>query len=268
MDDFSSIGSTNTALSRQEAWMRPASAAASSSSSSSASSPRPRPAPGSRAALENLGRALPLAPAAPLRSSGNGAADMDGRVPHHKAGRVKVGIRCRPAFNDELAFAEKRGESFSSIVGTREEGGDQELGQVSLTMLSGKRREFLFDYVFSANAPQDSVYERLARPVVADVLRGYNGTIFAYGQTGTGKTYTMGILESVRDEHAGIIPRALAQLFEHVSAPHNETADIKVTLSFLQLYRETIQDLLAPAESLNEDNLLIRCVCPCVPAVY
>lgn len=125
-------------------------------------------------------------------------------------------------------------------------------------MVSGKRREFLFDYVFSAHAPQDSVYERLARPVVADVMRGYNGTIFAYGQTGTGKTYTMGILESVRDEHAGIIPRALAQLFEHVSAPHNEAADIKVTLSFLQLYRETIQDLLVPAVSANEDNLLIR----------
>ncbi len=76
-------------------------------------------------------------------------------------------------------------------------------------------------------------------------------------------SYTMGILESVRNEHAGIIPRALAQLFEHVSASYNEAADIKVTLSFLQLYRETIQDLLAPAIAApsigtSEDNLLIR----------
>lgn len=72
----------------------------------------------------------------------------------------------------------------------------------------------------------------------------------------------MGILESVRNEHAGIIPRALAQLFEHVNDAHNEAAEVQVTLSFLQLYRETIQDLLAPAvltqSSPNDENLLIR----------
>eukprot|EP00605_Chrysophyceae_sp_TOSAG23-4_P003023 GSChrysophyteH1.ASY1.ANO1.3328.1 assembled CDS len=105
-----------------------------------------------------------------------------------------------------------------------------ELGRVSLTMMSGKPRDFIFDYVFPPETLQNAVYERLAMPVVNDVLKGFNGTIFAYGQTGTGKTYTM----------AGIIPRALAQLF-------------------LQLYRETIQDLLAPATaSSNEENLQIR----------
>lgn len=80
---------------------------------------------------------------------------------------------------------------------------------------------------------------RAASPVVNDVLQGFNGTILAYGQTGTGKTYTMGILERVRTERAGIIPRALAQVFSHVSSHPDSTWT--VTMSFLQIYLETIQ---------------------------
>ena len=79
----------------------------------------------------------------------------------------------------------------------------------------GKQREFYYDYVFNPNTTQDSVYDRIARPVVTDVLKGYNGTIFAYGQTGTGKTFTMGILEFVKNENAGLIPRAISQIFEN-----------------------------------------------------
>ena len=102
-----------------------------------------------------------------------------------KVGRVKVGVRCRPAFQDEIDFA--KGE-FLSIVDTRTEAiNDPSLGQLSLTLISGKQREFLYDYVFHTDATQDHVYNRIAKPVVDDVLKGFNGTIFAYGQTGTGK---------------------------------------------------------------------------------
>lgn len=58
---------------------------------------------------------------------------------------------------------------------------------VLILPFAGKQRDFLFDYVFDASTSQDSVYDRIARPVVQDVLNGFNGTIFAYGQTGTGK---------------------------------------------------------------------------------
>jgi kinesin family protein 5 len=166
-----------------------------------------------------------------------------------KPGRVKVGVRCRPAFQDEIDFA--KGE-FLSIVDTRDETKDH-LGQISLLMVTGKQREFQYDYVFGPNASQDNVYERIARPVVTDVLKGLNGTIFAYGQTGTGKTYTMGILQFVDDEHAGMIPRAMDQIFHYVDT---QPANVVVTLSFLQLYRETIQDLLVPGQV--DDNLAIR----------
>ena len=105
--------------------------------------------------------------------------------PAGKVGRVKVGVRCRPAFQDEIDFA--KGD-FLSIVDTRTEAiNDPSLGQLSLTLVNGKQREFLYDYVFSVDSTQDHVYNTIAKPVVADVLKGFNGTIFAYGQTGTGK---------------------------------------------------------------------------------
>ena len=58
----------------------------------------------------------------------------------------------------------------------------------------------------------------MAGPIVQDVLRGINGTVLAYGQTGTGKTYTMGILDRIDDQHAGVIPRSLSHIFGHISS--------------------------------------------------
>ena len=156
-------------------------------------------------------------------------------------GRVKVGVRCRPPFQDEIDFAQG---NFFPIVScqaesptlTNEPGRISSLARVSLTMLNGHKRDFVYDFAFDQVTSQDSVYDRIARPVVADVLEGYNGTIFAYGQTGTGKTYTMGILDFVDDKHAGIIPRALAQIFDYASEKRRN-AVVTITLSFLQLYR-------------------------------
>jgi hypothetical protein len=102
--------------------------------------------------------------------------------------RVKVAVRCRPAFQDEIDFA--NGEFFSIVDVKREaaiQQNNQQLGQLSLTTISGKPRDFYFDYVFGDEVTQDMVYDKLARPVVTEVLKGCNGTIFAYGQTGTGK---------------------------------------------------------------------------------
>ena len=57
------------------------------------------------------------------------------------------------------------------------------------------------------------MYNEVGGPIVADVMAGYNGSILAYGQTGTGKTYTMGILNRVTGAHTGIIPRGLSHVF-------------------------------------------------------
>ncbi|KZV19446.1 armadillo repeat-containing kinesin-like protein 2 [Dorcoceras hygrometricum] len=106
---------------------------------------------------------------------------------------------------------------------------------------------FEFDDVLTDFASQKRVYEVVAKPVVESVLDGYNGTVMAYGQTGTGKTYTLGRLGKDASDR-GIMLRAMEDILVEVS-PENDL----VSVSYLQLYMETIQDLLNP----SNDNISI-----------
>ena len=89
---------------------------------------------------------------------------------------------------------------------------------------------------------QVDVYNRVARPIVSNVLEGYNGTIFAYGQTGTGKTFTMEGDRSVA-ELKGIIPNSFAHIFGHI-AKSGDDKNFLVRVSYLEIYNEEVQDLL------------------------
>jgi kinesin family protein 3/17 len=100
-------------------------------------------------------------------------------------------------------------ENFESIVEVAPERGEI---TVHNTKDSGeKERVFSFDLTFEPGCQQERIFKQAALPIIESVLEGYNGTIFAYGQTGTGKTHTM---EGQRDSeaHKGIIPRT----FEHI----------------------------------------------------
>nr|XP_012569745.1 kinesin-like protein KIN-5C [Cicer arietinum] len=111
-------------------------------------------------------------------------------------------------------------------------------------------RVFNFDKVFGPKAQQRSIYDQAISPIVNEVLDGFNCTVFAYGQTGTGKTYTMegGMRNKSGDltAEAGVIPRAVRQIFD-ILEPQNADYSMKVT--FLELYNKEITDLLSP-----EDN--------------
>uniref|UniRef100_A0A803P806 Kinesin-like protein n=1 Tax=Cannabis sativa TaxID=3483 RepID=A0A803P806_CANSA len=100
--------------------------------------------------------------------------------------------------------------------------------------------------VFGPKSQQRSIYDQAISPIVNEVLEGFNCTVFAYGQTGTGKTYTMegGIKNKGGDlsAEAGVIPRAVRQIFETLEA---QNADYSVKVTFLELYNEDITDLLA-----------------------
>ena len=106
----------------------------------------------------------------------------------------------------------------------------------TVTVVRGKGRKqqrssYTFDDVFSAFATQEEVFDATVRPVVADVLRGFEATVFAYGQTGTGKTHTMeGSLE--RPELYGVIPRSAQAIFEALRQPRYR--DERVTCSCLE----------------------------------
>ncbi len=109
-----------------------------------------------------------------------------------------------------------------------------------------------FDYVYDENSTQRVVYETTAKAVVDSSLKGYNATIFAYGQTGTGKTYTMEGFNSA--DERGIIPRSIEQIFRHIQTSVSPRMRFLVRASYLQIYNEVISDLLKPQRT----NLLIR----------
>lgn len=106
----------------------------------------------------------------------------------------------------------------------------------------GNSKCFAFDSVFSTTSEQSYVYEQTAYKLVESVLLGYNGTIFAYGQTGCGKTHSM--VGKLEDPHLhGLIPRS----FTHVLQAARESADKEflIRCSFIEIYNEEIHDLLA-----------------------
>lgn len=152
------------------------------------------------------------------------------------AERVRVTIRVRPPTTGE---AETNEEPVMDI--------DPDRG--ILVLHRDESTEFQFDAVLPSTATQADVYSVAAKPVVADVLNGYNGTVMAYGQTGAGKTYT---LSSTQPGQLGIIPRASAEVFTMASA--DELHDYRVSMSYIQIYMEMIQDLLRPSSS----NMQIR----------
>ncbi|KAH7889682.1 P-loop containing nucleoside triphosphate hydrolase protein [Phlebopus sp. FC_14] len=108
-------------------------------------------------------------------------------------------------------------------------------------------RTYPFDLVFGPEADQAMIYHDVVSPMLDEVLMGYNCTLFAYGQTGTGKTYTMqGDLTPTPmgnpSAQAGMIPRVLFRLFHQLET---SGADYSVKISFVELYNEELRDLLA-----------------------
>ncbi|KAK1762236.1 kinesin-domain-containing protein [Phialemonium atrogriseum] len=112
---------------------------------------------------------------------------------------------------------------------------------------------FTFDRVFDMSCKQSDIFDFSIRPTVDDILNGYNGTVFAYGQTGAGKSYTM-MGTSIDDEEGrGVIPRIVEQIFESIlSSPLN--IEYTVRVSYMEIYMERIRDLLAP----QNDNLPVH----------
>ena len=148
-----------------------------------------------------------------------------------KVERVMVHLRIRPLSEDDIA---RYGQN-SSVEYT-----DDSRGIVTLRK-DYEKKTFNFDSVFDGNSRQDEIFNKVAYPVVSSVIEGYNGTIFSYGQTGTGKTFTM---IGAGGEFQGIIPKSAHYIFNHIQ--NCTTHGFTVKVGFLQIYMEMLQDLLNP----------------------
>ncbi|CAM5116583.1 unnamed protein product [Natator depressus] len=151
---------------------------------------------------------------------------------------IKVLCRFRPLNQAEIL----RGDKFIPLF----QGDDS-------VILGGK--PYVFDRVFPPNTTQEQVYHACAMQIVKDVLAGYNGTIFAYGQTSSGKTHTMeGKLHD--PQLMGIIPRIARDIFNHIYAM-DENLEFHIKVSYFEIYLDKIRDLLDVTKtnlSVHEDK--------------
>lgn len=111
-------------------------------------------------------------------------------------------------------------------------------------------KSFQFDRVFHSNETTKNVYEEIAVPIISSAIQGYNGTVFAYGQTASGKTHTM----MGSEDCLGVIPRAIHDIFQRIKKfPERE---FLLRVSYMEIYNETITDLLCNTQKVKP--LIIR----------
>ncbi|XP_035981527.1 kinesin-1 heavy chain [Fundulus heteroclitus] len=151
---------------------------------------------------------------------------------------IKVMCRFRPLNSAEVARGDKYIPKFV---------GDD------CVQIAGK--PYYFDRVFQSNTTQVQFYNAVALKIVKDVLEGYNGTIFAYGQTSSGKTHTMeGKLHD--PDMMGIIPRIVEDIFNYIYSM-DENSEFHIKVSYFEIYLDKIRDLLDVTKtnlSVHEDK--------------
>ncbi|XP_069347433.1 kinesin-like protein KIF21A isoform X5 [Eulemur rufifrons] len=127
----------------------------------------------------------------------------------------------------------------------------------------GKDKAFTFDYVFDIDSQQEQIYIQCIEKLIEGCFEGYNATVFAYGQTGAGKTYTMGTGFDVNiiEEEQGIISRAVKHLFKSIEEKKHTAIksglpppDFKVNAQFLELYNEEVLDLFDTTRDIDAKN--------------
>lgn len=147
---------------------------------------------------------------------------------------VRVVVRCRPLNRKEVV---SECENILVI--------DERLGQITIRNPKAPpddpMKVFTFDSVYGSESKQSDVYDDTVGPLVESVLQGFNVTIFAYGQTGTGKTHTM---QGVSDDPdmRGVIPNSFQHIFTQISRTQNQK--YLVRSSYLEIYQEEVRDLL------------------------
>ena len=157
---------------------------------------------------------------------------------------INVVVRCRGRSDREVR------ENSGVVVST--DGVKGKKVDLSMGPSALNNKTYAFDKVFSPAADQGIVFDEVVSPILDEVLNGFNCTIFAYGQTGTGKTYTMsGDITDMLPvpDAAGIIPRVLHTLFDRLGEEQSDKCENNVKCSFIELYNEELRDLLTADDS-------------------
>ncbi|XP_051035909.1 kinesin-like protein KIF19 [Phodopus roborovskii] len=165
--------------------------------------------------------------------------------------QLMVALRVRPISVAELEegatlIAHKVDEQMVVLMDPMEDPDD------ILRAHRSREKSYLFDVAFDFTATQEMVYQATTKSLIEGIISGYNATVFAYGPTGCGKTYTM----LGTDHEPGIYARTLNDLFRAIEETSNDM-EYEVSMSYLEIYNEMIRDLLNPALGyleLREDS--------------
>lgn len=163
---------------------------------------------------------------------------------------ILVALRVRPLTQKELILSNITTTSIlnnkiAEITIPQEysyqiDGGKYLNNEKNLEISKSKKIEYQFDLAFDENSTQQEVYQYTTSNLIKNVLDGYNSTVFAYGATGSGKTYTM-----VGDgEKPGIMVRAISDLFTMVYQKNTENSQYQIQISYVEIYNENVIDLL------------------------
>ncbi|CAL1354388.1 unnamed protein product [Linum trigynum] len=155
-------------------------------------------------------------------------------------GNIRVFCRVRPLLTDDGIGNDGKVLSYPNSL--------EALGRAIDLNQNGQKYSFSFDQVFAPEASQEDVFVEISQ-LVQSALDGYKVCIFAYGQTGSGKTYTM-MGKPGQPEQKGLIPRTLEQIFQTREALKLQGWKYEMQVSMLEIYNETIRDLL----STNRDS--------------
>ncbi|ONM13363.1 divergent spindle1 [Zea mays] len=155
-------------------------------------------------------------------------------------GNIRVFCRVRPLLRFEGDSNGPEGASISFPTSVESTGRSIDL------INQGQKLSFSYDKVFDHGASQEDVFVEISQ-LVQSALDGYKVCIFAYGQTGSGKTYTM--MGKPGNDQKGIIPRSLEQIFKTSRFLESQGWNYSMQASMLEIYNETIRDLLAPGRS-------------------
>ena len=157
----------------------------------------------------------------------------------HASGRVKVFTRFRPEQQTEI---ERGGDRCIKID---EEGHSVEV-YCNRSMVENRR--YTFDKILGPESSQQETYATAVRPIVQGLFSGFNGAVLAYGQTSSGKTYTMEGNDITDPEQMGVIPRMIEDIFGYIEQS-DENINFTIRVSMVEIYCEQIRDLLDPEES-------------------
>ncbi|XP_065213917.1 kinesin-like protein KIF19 [Planococcus citri] len=186
-----------------------------------------------------------------LSSSSNGIADS-------KRERIAVVVRIRPIFKKDQnrsVFAIDNKTIILEDNGTNQ--AENIYGKRKTSNNSTKKQQFVFDAVFAEDTSQEEMYNFTTKYLISEIISGYNGTIMAYGATGSGKTYTLMSTNNLENSdkmnfpQCGIIIQAFRDLFDTI---HQQSHQYVVSLSYLEIYNESIKDLF----NCESGNLELR----------